>query len=116
MVGGSITLMHDLITLRMKERGLFCVYSHSVGGKVIYVGSGSPSRAFIWKSRNDRWGAIVKGRQVTMRILSWHRHQHGAYLEEQHMIRTLKPSCNLSRYGKDPQYYGDALQRRKERK
>jgi hypothetical protein len=76
--------------------GRFCVYSHSSGGVIFYVGSGPLSRAFDVSSRNREWKTLVASSvSYEVSVHSWHATRKQAYLEELKVLQALRPFCNL---------------------
>lgn len=84
------------ITLEIDRK--FCVYLHSCGNDLIYVGSGPYSRAFVvgLKERGKRWFEAVKGRPVTVSILSTHVDRQEAMQAEFDHIYGLQPIANVA--------------------
>lgn len=80
----------------MKISKKYCVYAHSCDGDIVYVGSGTPARAFSIdeKSRTKRWRDAVDGRPVTVTIFSQHDERADAYECEADHILGLQPAGN----------------------
>lgn len=75
-------------------RKRYCVYAHLIGTKIIYVGSGSPARAFA-ENRSARWHRFVKRKRVNVTILAWFDDRYEAYNYEANLIREHRPCCNF---------------------
>lgn len=78
----------------------FCVYTHSIGGKVFYVGQGNSKRPTDFNSRNHFWRTLVAfhGEEaVRVEIVGWYPSDHHSRDVEQHLIRALVPVANFSR-------------------
>ena len=77
----------------------YCVYTHSHKGTVFYVGKGLLVRPFA-PGRSRAWEAFV--RQIgayEVSIVLWTNDEAEALHEEQRLIRTLKPACNVHHTG-----------------
>lgn len=81
------------ITLRP---GKFCVYIHSAGGRIIYVGQGVYTRPFsMGRGRNYVWRKLVEGVDVIeVQIVGWYDTQREALDVEVRLIRELNPAAN----------------------
>ena len=80
------------------------VYTHSINGKIFYVGCGSGNRPYNDKSRNRVWHTIVNDNNGLFDIdIVFESHdKHEALLEESKLIMSLLPKANLG--GKDKLY------------
>ena len=77
----------------------FCVYAHSVSGKVIYIGMGSHRRALTASCRSKRWvEAVPDGKSFEVSFLSWHNKREHAEKAEREQILRHRPPANLARY------------------
>lgn len=83
--------------MRIKDafRHPYCVYTHTMGRHVIYVGAGTLSRAFS-QSRTPLWHKLTKGRQITIQIVRWFDTKYDAYQFEAQLIVEHKPAGNQS--------------------
>jgi hypothetical protein len=79
------------------QRGKFCVYTHSIAGKVFYVGQGALTRPFsLGKGlRNYMWDEIAQtGQSIEVAIVEWHLTRREARNAETKLIRELRPKAN----------------------
>jgi hypothetical protein len=77
----------------------WCVYSHLVGGKCIYIGMGRPRRAFgNVPARSSEWFALAKD-GYDVEILSWHETKAECLARETEVIREASPLCNKMHNG-----------------
>lgn len=82
----------------MKADRQFCVYSHSVNGKVVYVGKGTVERAFTSAGRNPQWHDSVKG-GITIKIVRRFSSEKEALAYEAKTIGIQSPLCNIHHKG-----------------
>lgn len=76
----------------------FCVYFHKVEDDIVYIGSGTFSRAFDINptQRNPLWGTVTLYRDIEVQIVSAHSDRDAAYGAEKRMIDMLQPVCNIA--------------------
>lgn len=73
----------------------YCVYTHSVRGKVFYVGCGLKNRPMSTNGRNYLWHQTVKENpDYEIKVVGWFFHRKDAIFHEGNLIETLKPAAN----------------------
>lgn len=74
-----------------------CVYMHSIGGKVFYIGKGTPDRPFGFDHRNEIWHRIVvdNGNRFEVKILEWFDNSELAREHEEREIKLWQPEANM---------------------
>lgn len=76
--------------------GQVCVYTHSIQGKVFYVGKGISSRPFETSRRGERWHNIVsEAGHFDVEVIAWFDSDQDARLQEAQDIAKYKPEANL---------------------
>jgi len=83
------------------ELGKVCLYTHSIKGKVFYVGVGVSVRPFVTAKRSSKWREVVTRHGFyEVRILAWFSRKAQALQLEQQLIKELKPEANLMHSGR----------------
>jgi transcriptional regulator with XRE-family HTH domain len=80
----------------MNDQKQLCVYTHSVNGKIFYVGSGDLKRPYARKARTPRWYSHVKesgGYEIN--IHAWMDDRIEAQRVESKIIAAHNPPCNI---------------------
>lgn len=72
----------------------YCVYFHWLDDAIIYVGSGTLSRAFS-TTRNSLWEEKTRYRKVQVEIVSLHEDRDLAFGAERRYIELFQPECNI---------------------
>lgn len=82
----------------------YCVYAHEVDGIIVYIGSGTISRAFavLPRDRTNEWRAATAGKSVRVGVLSWHADKSEAMRAEYAATKEWQPVANLS--GRQPRH------------
>lgn len=81
--------------MRIEPKRRFCVYTHSVEGKVFYVGAGVPSRPYTDIDRNPTWARIVQEHgYFDVDIVNWFASKASAFRFEKTEITRLRPEAN----------------------
>ena len=74
----------------------YCVYAHFQNEECFYIGMGTAQRSISPEWRNELWNARYKEAPVTVKILHRTHDRREAFNLERHLIRVMKPSCNLT--------------------
>lgn len=77
-----------------------CVYTHSIGGVVFYVGLGTPVRPFTvsnsMNGRSAKWYEMVKGAMhFDVEIIGYYDDPQDARDKECELIELLEPVANV---------------------
>lgn len=75
--------------------GKICVYSHSVNGRLIYIGKGTSSRSHDSKIRTPLWKSLVD-ESFDVEILRWFESNSEALRFERERIREFRPPANVT--------------------
>jgi hypothetical protein len=76
----------------------YCVYAHRKRGKIFYIGSGVPSRAFAML-RSKQWLKQAKGASsIEIHILRWFDNRKAAYDYEAQLVRKHLPPANVIKF------------------
>lgn len=81
----------------------YCVYSHSIGDHVIYIGSGEISRAFALHARREHHLEMMNCGELTVTILHRFTDRNEAFRVEKMLLETFRPSGNV-RVGSKAKY------------
>ena len=78
----------------------FCVYTHRIADKIVYVGKGRGQRAFTSEFRNSKWRETVLPAGVfDVNIIDWFESSADAEDLEKQLIKEHKPICNSMHNG-----------------
>lgn len=92
--------MRGSLNVERIEHGKYCVYSHSIAGKVFYVGKGKSDRPFARVSRNKAWNKITEAAgSFDVEIIQWFDHNRDALVREAAEIKLSKPAANMVHNG-----------------
>lgn len=78
----------------MRPKSGYCVYAHSIGNVIFYVGKGTFLRPWCLSRRTKMWRDYVAGRKIQITVLAYFTNSDDAIRAETRLICLLKPTCN----------------------
>lgn len=87
------TIKGESITVHADK---YCVYKHSIGDRLIYIGAGKGPRLLDTQDRGKLWKIITDGYPVTIEVIAWFDDKQGAMELEKELIMKHIPEANIT--------------------